>query len=188
MSKSTTYDTDDQVVSSTISTNTVTVGYARKMGRENYGNEEASIFLQTDITEEDDMGTIEQKVRSAYTFAKAIVLSELGVGSAEDEGGVIRDVPQIAAPKPATTHPRTHATSAPVQKGAGGSADKGSLWEHWLNNPNDWWDNRENKRNPKAPDFKGKDGTAHAGEGLWIKSKDIPGFAVAALELGAEAA
>ena len=29
-----------------------------------------------------------------------------------------------------------------------------------------WWDNRQNKRNPKAPDFKHKD----TGDGIWLSS------------------
>ncbi|KIZ01455.1 hypothetical protein MNEG_6510 [Monoraphidium neglectum] len=44
---------------------------------------------------------------------------------------------------------------------------------HWLsvlNEPNKWWDNRTNKRNPKAPDYKSKDGDI----ALWIDSRATP--------------
>ncbi|KAM0951801.1 putative primosome PriB/single-strand DNA-binding, nucleic acid-binding protein [Dioscorea sansibarensis] len=44
------------------------------------------------------------------------------------------------------------------------------LWQAFFANPVDWWDNRTNKRNPKAPDFKHK----HTGEALWIEGKYNP--------------
>ncbi|WCJ32383.1 organellar single-stranded DNA binding protein 4 [Euphorbia peplus] len=37
-------------------------------------------------------------------------------------------------------------------------------WKQLVENPAKWWDNRENKRNVKAPDFKHKE----TGEGLWL--------------------
>ncbi|KAJ0982419.1 hypothetical protein J5N97_010674 [Dioscorea zingiberensis] len=49
-----------------------------------------------------------------------------------------------------------------------GSAEQ--LWQAFFANPLDWWDNRTNKRNPKAPDFKHK----HTGEALWIEGKYNP--------------
>ena len=55
---------------------------------------------------------------------------------------------------------------------------KDALWRSALiDNPGEWWDNRTDKRNPKAPDFKAKnngpkvDGQPAA---LWIDSKDKP--------------
>ncbi|RWR80959.1 protein OSB2, chloroplastic-like protein [Cinnamomum micranthum f. kanehirae] len=44
------------------------------------------------------------------------------------------------------------------------------LWQAFFANPVDWWDNRNNKRNPKYPDFKHKD----TKEALWIESKYNP--------------
>ncbi|XP_065861675.1 protein OSB3, chloroplastic/mitochondrial-like [Euphorbia lathyris] len=37
-------------------------------------------------------------------------------------------------------------------------------WKQLVENPGKWWDNRENKRNVKGPDFKHKE----TGEGLWL--------------------
>ncbi|KAF3959023.1 hypothetical protein CMV_016120 [Castanea mollissima] len=37
-------------------------------------------------------------------------------------------------------------------------------WKDLVQNPTKWWDNRLNKRNQRAPDFKHKD----TGEGLWL--------------------
>ncbi|XP_043711135.1 protein OSB1, mitochondrial-like isoform X2 [Telopea speciosissima] len=44
------------------------------------------------------------------------------------------------------------------------------LWQVFFANPNEWWDNRHGKLNPKAPDFKHKD----TGEALWLGSSDPP--------------
>ncbi|ONK74398.1 uncharacterized protein A4U43_C03F5810 [Asparagus officinalis] len=49
-----------------------------------------------------------------------------------------------------------------------GSTEK--LWQAFFANPVDWWDNRQNKRNPRYPDFKHKD----TGEALWIEGKFNP--------------
>lgn len=39
-------------------------------------------------------------------------------------------------------------------------------WRNLVENPDKWWDNRSNKRNPKQPDFKHKE----TGEVLWLNS------------------
>lgn len=43
---------------------------------------------------------------------------------------------------------------------------KEELWKSLAENPNQWWDNRLDKKNPKAPDFKHK----QSGEVLWKNS------------------
>jgi hypothetical protein len=43
-------------------------------------------------------------------------------------------------------------------------------WRDYFASPSDWWDNRQGKRNPKAPDFKHKV-TRRA---LWIDGWYIP--------------
>ncbi len=43
-------------------------------------------------------------------------------------------------------------------------------WADFFANPGGYWDNRFNKRNPKAPDFKAKDGDSV----LWLDSRDTP--------------
>jgi single-strand DNA-binding protein len=60
------------------------------------------------------------------------------------------------------------APSAPTGGGGGGGAKspKDELWSSVLEQPQLWWDNRLNKKNPKAPDFKQKDGGSEA-EALW---------------------
>ena len=38
------------------------------------------------------------------------------------------------------------------------------VWYEYFANPSQWWDNRLNKRNPKAPDFKHR----VSGKALWV--------------------
>ena len=44
-------------------------------------------------------------------------------------------------------------------------------WMDFFDNPNAYWDNRHNKRNPRAPDFKHKDDKDAV---LWLDSRDTP--------------
>ncbi|KAL9681076.1 hypothetical protein QQ045_012857 [Rhodiola kirilowii] len=53
------------------------------------------------------------------------------------------------------------------------------LWQLFFANPQEWWDNRKDKRNPRAPDFKHKD----TGEVLWLPSPDDPPWVATQLQL-----
>lgn len=61
---------------------------------------------------------------------------------------------------------------APLQKGK--KADD-ETWKDLVENSEKWWDNRLNKKNPKAPDFKHKD----LGTALWLS--DSPAWALSKL-------
>ena len=50
-----------------------------------------------------------------------------------------------------------------------GPAEK--KWMDFFSNPNTYWDNRTNKKNPRAPDFKHKDIKETV---LWLDSRDTP--------------
>jgi hypothetical protein len=52
-----------------------------------------------------------------------------------------------------------------------------ALWQQYFQDPSAFWDNRQGKRNPKAPDFKHRT----SGEGLWIQSKKNPSWVPAQL-------
>ena len=65
--------------------------------------------------------------------------------------------------------------------GGGGSVatkDVEGRWAALFCNPNDFWDNRSTKRNPKAPDFKHKE----TGDALWITSRDTPAWVESSLK------
>lgn len=44
------------------------------------------------------------------------------------------------------------------------------LWQVFFSSPYEWWDNRNQKSNPKHPDFKHKS----TGEALWLQATDPP--------------
>ncbi|KAL0715716.1 hypothetical protein Bca4012_065038 [Brassica carinata] len=52
------------------------------------------------------------------------------------------------------------------------------LWEAFFANPDDWWDRRRSKKNPRQPDFKHKD----TDEALWLNS-ETPVWVTSRLEL-----
>ncbi|CAA7048070.1 unnamed protein product [Microthlaspi erraticum] len=56
--------------------------------------------------------------------------------------------------------------------------DEIHLWQALFADPDEWWDNRRNKTNPKQPDFKHKD----TGEALWLDSSDTPAWITSQLE------
>lgn len=60
--------------------------------------------------------------------------------------------------------PRSRA-AAPSGQGSA-SGDMAALWREFADSPQSFWDNREGKRNPRAPDFKHKE----TGKGLWVES------------------
>ncbi|KAK9684862.1 hypothetical protein RND81_10G237900 [Saponaria officinalis] len=53
------------------------------------------------------------------------------------------------------------------------------LWQAFFANPTEWWDNRNNKKNPKYPDFKHKD----TGEALWVEGRYNPPWVKSQLEI-----
>lgn len=53
------------------------------------------------------------------------------------------------------------------------------LWQAFFVSPNEWWDNRKNKKNPKYPDFKHKD----TGEALWVEGRYNPPWVKSQLEI-----
>ena len=72
----------------------------------------------------------------------------------------------------------------PPPSGGGYQSPKDALWRSVFDAPDRWWDNRENKRNPKAPDYKHKE----SGEGLWVNGRDTPPWVNERLMGGAAAA
>ncbi|KAI8471435.1 MAG: hypothetical protein J3K34DRAFT_520521 [Monoraphidium minutum] len=71
-----------------------------------------------------------------------------------------------------------YAAAAPGGGGGGGvipdeaGSEVEAQWLSVIREPQKWWDNRMNKKNPKAPDYKSKEGS----EALWITSRNTPGW------------
>jgi len=55
------------------------------------------------------------------------------------------------------------------------NSPKEAMWTSVVEEPDLWWDNRFNKRNPKAPDFKLKEGGMDA-PALWLNNSDTPAW------------
>ena len=108
--------------------------------------------------------------------------------------GAALDLWKKHAPPEATAAPAK--TSKPKSKAAAKTSGEGNQSDAWLDilaNTGEWWDNRTDKKNPKAPDFKAKNtngfwATADSYNGspapmaLWLRDAP-PGF-LEALETG----
>lgn len=186
MSKSTTVDVDGDVISTTVGTNGITVQFSRKLGRENYGNEEVGIFLQIDADPEADAATLEAQVKGGLAFAKTVVYTQLGIDSTVDDGGIVRDVPQPEKQKASGGGKGKPPAKAAAASGA--APDKDALWANLAEAYGDvgsdgrikgFYDNRPKKEageySSKSPDFKHID----SGAGLWLDK--APAFVKLAL-------
>lgn len=81
--------------------------------------------------------------------------------------------------------PLTHQWMHGSQHGSCGMQTKESSaedkWRSVIENPGLWWDNTQNKRNPRAPDFKLKSDPSGS-TALWITGRDTPDWARQKLE------
>lgn len=151
-----------------------TVSFTRKISDGNYGVAEAFMSVQFDILPDDGGEQIIANARHAFLQAKAVVFEQLGVEHTLDESGVVVEVVKRAFPG------TVEAADAPkAAAGGGGGAeppysadtkdpDERKANREWAearleSHPNEFWDNRQDKRNPKAPDFKHKS----SGIGVW---------------------
>jgi hypothetical protein len=159
---------------SEVSNTTITVQFSRKMGRENYGNEEVGIFAQIPVDPGVDLQVVEKDIKQQYAFLKTLVYEQLGVDSVADDNGIVRDVPQAPVAKPQA-------------KGGSRKVDKTTLWQQLVEGigtvgtrDSAFFDNRPKKASgdysPKSPDFKHKE----SGEGLWLDK--APEFVKLALD------
>lgn len=170
--KSVTKDSNGDLVTVTVSAPTATISFGRKVGLPNYSNEELSLFLQVELPEGATLDDIEKALEPQVAFVKAFVYKQLGVpfGMA-DNGVVVGEVP-AEAPKKTGGKPKAGggAPKAKVDKdeywGAVASAEQSG--DNWRSQDGELiYDNRESKRNPKAPDFK----FADSGVALWLSDK-----------------
>ncbi|KAK7376863.1 hypothetical protein VNO80_02280 [Phaseolus coccineus] len=60
--------------------------------------------------------------------------------------------------------------SAEANVGTQNNQNRLHLWQVFFANPNEWWDQRKRKLNPKQPDFRHK----YTGEVLWLSTYDPP--------------
>lgn len=169
----------------------VTVGYERSIQVRDFEPSKASIFVSADIagTYNDqglyvpEDGAVADAAAAAFFEAKLAVLKQLHLPYEILDNVVIETIDKVLGPvdtvsdKPAqalraprsvqgNTRPKGGGKGSPpawAQDGAY-SADKADLQAELLEHPERYFDNREGKQNPKAPDFKRK----FTGEGIWL--------------------
>jgi len=179
--QSKTFDNDGDVVSTVVGTNNITISFAKKHGRENYGNEECFISMQIDADPDLDDASLEAKVRGGYAFLKTLVYEQLGLDTTVSDSGVVQDVPAEEKPKKAFS--KGGGKGKGSGSSSGGSTDKGALWNELadaIENVGDdgrikgFYDNRDKiesgEYSEKSPQFK----HIKSGTGLWLNDKDIP--------------
>lgn len=166
--QSKTIDAEGEVVNTTVGTNGITVQFSRKLGRENYGNEECGIFMQLDADPDADAVTLESQIKATIAFAKTLVYEQLGVETAVDENGVVRDSVQPQAAKAAGVRKAPSGGGAPKAAPSGEKPSKDDLFALLAENSGAFYDNRGKKASgeysKRSPDFKHKD----SGEGVWL--------------------
>lgn len=144
-----TYDADDNIKEYLEEPLKATIYY--EDARTEYGSGiKAGVHLQSATANPDD-------IAHAFGVAKAQV-----------------DLALADAPRPEAKAVTPKASGGGFKKAApkaAGNVDKDAAWQDVIHNRDGWFDNRSDKRNPKAPDYKGKDkNTAFAGVGLWLDS------------------
>ncbi len=163
---------------------THTVFFGRKCGLPNYSNQEASIFIQVDADRDESAESVADKLMAAFVQAKSQVFTQLGIEHELSSEGVLVETGVAAPPTPparkdAVTTLRESFPGAVVEPNVqhvdfSASSDVDPLTlskpeqKRWLQarlqtHPNEFFDNTQSKRNPKAPDYKHKS----SGLGLW---------------------
>jgi hypothetical protein len=160
-----TTDEDGNISEVTLRSPKVIISYSRKLQSAPFEMMEASAIVEVDLDLEADEKERSAATLEAYAFAKVSVCEQLGLNYEIDAKTlIVRETLERhtgATEKVATT---------PTGKKAGGPPDEAALWSEVMAQPDRWFDNRTDKRNPKAPDFKRK-GT---GEGLWLDGRSTP--------------
>lgn len=81
---------------------------------------------------------------------------------------------QAATPAEVQQHfGQTAQVPAAIPGVADGDAQVAALWQEFFQDPSKFWDNRRDKRNPRAPDFKNKD---NGDKALWLNDKKNPSW------------
>lgn len=170
MPRETTTTADGEVTEVTIRPRKITVGFTRKLRPANYSYDyetvEGSAHVEADVDENANSADVDASVKEAWTLAKSSVYEQLGVAYEVDASSQVAR--ELLETKAGASKVASKPKKQTAKKSTSAPKSQGDLWNDLLENPQNWWDNREDKRNPRAPDFK-KAGT---NEGLWITDQD----------------
>ncbi len=147
----------------------ITVSYTRKVNLGNYESAECFVSMQVDAGQDNDETL--QAIKDAYVMVRASAYEQLGIKFSVDEAGIVQErIERTFGPVEVVTGDEAkpiYGPPAPPSKPRSDTVapkSKKALWQELADNPSQWFDNRQGKRNPKAPDFKRK----NTGEGLWM--------------------
>ncbi len=129
---------------------TAYVRFARKVTPKQYETAEASVSLPVLIPNGIDDDALD-RIHAALNAGKAEVLDNLGLKHEVKDGQVVEDVPAVVAKAfPGTKNFSANAVSNNTNPFASGDAGDPACPKCG----GKMWDDRDSKRNPKAPDFK----------------------------------
>lgn len=149
----------------------LTVSYERKVNLGNYESASVFVSMQVDAGDHDDH-TI-SNIRDAFVMVRSSAYEQLGIKFTIDENMIVQErlertfgPVEVVSGDEAKAYNKPAAPTPPSKPRSDTVAPKSkkALWEELAANPSQWFDNREGKRNAKAPDFKRK----NTGEGLWL--------------------
>jgi hypothetical protein len=163
--------TDTSTPGTPIGETTVRARFRRVMQVKAYETAEAEVMVEETFPGTMSAEDIISTTNRAFATAKSQCLSQLGLGFSQDEetGAIMETFTHsavVAAPAASAAAPE-----APPD------ADSGT-WDKYEDihlNPKAWFDNRDDKRNPKGPDF--SHSSRKEGEyrvGLWLNDKNLP--------------
>ena len=166
-----TVDDSGNVIDAKFEAPRMTVSYERKVNLGNY--ESASVFVSMQVDAGDTKDETLQAIKDAFLMVRGSAYEQLGIQFTIDETLIAREKlertfgpVELVEGQEAKAYNKPAALTPPSKPRSDTVAPKSkkALWQELSDNPSNWFDNRENKRNPKAPDFKRK----NTGEGLWM--------------------
>jgi hypothetical protein len=160
----------------------VTVGYSRKTPKEQYGSAEASVHYQVPVDLADDAEAIAAKMTEVFSAAKAAVFGQLGLDFNVDpltlvatetlkrNLGAVEDFDNGPVGHSANRSDLAAAAPREAFKANPGKPSKEEILAHVAAHPEQYFDNREDKRSPRAPDYKARRNNTFVEEGtaVWV--------------------
>ena len=172
---STTVDPDGNVVTTTIEDRKAFVTVERSVCPQPYETAKASCMVQVDLN--GDASTDDDAIKGAFALAKVAVLSQLGLSYEVNAELIVVEIENLERKLGATVvegeKPKTPTARKAAPKGRKAKGPEQEAWADLEANPDGWFDNRADKRNPKAPDFKKKNNNrTYNGptDALWLDS------------------
>jgi hypothetical protein len=167
---------DGSLIQATYAAPRITVSFSRKVNLSNYESAEAYVAVQSDVSIDSDDEEKIAAVKSAFLLARASAYEQLGIKFSVDDATVVQErLERVFGPVEVVdeypnytdTHAEVELPQPPTAPRSDTAAPKSkkALWQELESNPEKWYDNRANKKNPKGPDFKRK----ATGEGLWLE-------------------